>query len=102
MDFLVHGHTSGHLLVATSLGVAAVATMVIDVHVITSMPPPRLLLWVMTIFVRVFYMIIVHKRSSIQMLHSGMARFVRVVEHAALQQPTLVHQESNQSYHKQS
>ena len=85
MDFLVHGHTSGHLLVATSLGVATVATMVIDahVHVITSTPPPRLLLWAMTIFVRVFYMIIVHKRSSIQMLRYGMARFVRVVVHAA-------------------
>ena len=83
MELLVHVSTSGHLLVATSLEVVAVFTHIIDVHVImATLPTAHLLLWAMTIFVRVLLNMVRHV-SSIRMLNSGMARFVRVVAHAA-------------------
>ena len=82
MELVVHASTSGHLLVAYSLEVVTVSTQEIDVHVIMDTPTAHLLLWAMTIFVRVLLKALGHK-SSIQMLHSGMARFVRVVAHAA-------------------
>ena len=83
MELLVHVSTSGHLLVATSLEIVAVPIQDIDVHVIMATPPTaHLLLWAMTIFVRVLLKA-VGNLSSIQMLHSGTARFVRVVVHAA-------------------
>ena len=57
MDFLVHASTSGHLLVAILLEVVVVVTQTTDlgsVRVIMLMPTVHLLLWAMTIFVRVF------------------------------------------------
>ena len=87
MVLLVHVSTSGHLLVACSLDAVAAASQKIDVHVIMDTSTAHLLLWAVTIFVRV------HERSVIgmqmidfafiQMLNSGMARFVRVVAHVA-------------------
>ena len=86
MEFLVHASTSGHFLVACSLEIVAVTTMFINVRVIMATPSTHLLLWAMTIFVRV------HEQQVIgifigyiffQMLCSGMARFVRVVAHVA-------------------
>ena len=83
MELLVHASTSGHLLVACSLEIVAVTTQDFDVHVIMATPPTaHLLLSAMTIFVRVLLKAVMHL-SSIQMLHSGMARFVRVVARAA-------------------
>ena len=85
MELVVYASTSGHLLVACSLEVILMAVSfhdVGDVHV-TIAHTPRLLLWAMTIFVRVLQLREVNKVSSIQMPHSGMARFVRVVAHAA-------------------
>ena len=85
MELLVHVSTSGHLLVATSLEVAAVATQFINVHVIIVTPHPHLLLFAVTIFVRVRVQRVLIKGMlvSIHMLYSGMARFVRAVVHAA-------------------
>ena len=86
MDFLVHASTFGHLLVAGSLEILAVATQNIDVHVIMLTPTPHLLLWAMTTFVRVFKTTILQMETfaSIRMLHSGMAKFVRVVGYAVI------------------
>ena len=84
MELLVHASTSGHLIVACSLELAVV-TNLIDVHVIMATPPTaHLLLWAMTIFVRVHEqrVIGVGGFNSSHMLNSGMARFVRVVAHA--------------------
>ena len=53
MELLAHATTSGHLLVACSLEVVAVATQDFDVHVIMTTPTAHLLLWAMIIFVRV-------------------------------------------------
>ena len=84
MELQVHTSTSGHLLAACSLEVVAVSTQTIDVHVIMATLPPHLSLWAMTIFVRVHdQKVIGELTSSILMLHSGMARFVRVVVHVA-------------------
>ena len=84
MELLVHISTSGHLLVVHSLEVIAVAAQMFDVHVIMATPQtPHHLLWAMTIFVRVFKLGLIGSISSIQMLHSGMVRFVKVVAHAA-------------------
>ena len=55
----------------------------LDVHVIMATPTPHLLLWAMTISVRVFLLSHILNVSSIQMLCSGMARFVMVVAHVA-------------------
>ena len=83
MDFLVHANISGHLLVVGSLEILAVSTQNIGVHVIMLTPTPHLLLWAVTTFVRVFKMKLLMKTfTSIPMLHSGMARFVRVVGYA--------------------
>ena len=79
MELLVHASTSGHLLVVCTLKVATI--QIGYVHVIITTLIPRLLLWVMTIFVRVSLRAVM-QMSSIQMLHSGMGRFVRVVVHA--------------------
>ena len=54
MELLVHASTSGHLLAAFSQEVQAVATEDFDVHVIMGTPTAHLLLWAMTIFVRVY------------------------------------------------
>ena len=85
MELLVHASTSGHLLVACSLEVVAVVTNLIDVHVIMVIPLPHLLLWAMTIFVRVHVQRVfgVGLLISIHMLYSGREDFVRVVVHAA-------------------
>ena len=83
MELLVHASTSGHLLVACSLETVTVAIQDIDVHVTMATSTLHLLLWAMTIFVRAFKLSLVGQVSSIQMLSSGMARFVRVVAHAA-------------------
>ena len=54
MELLVHVSTSGHLLVACMQVVVAMDLgYVISVHVIMGTPTPHLLLWAMTIFVRV-------------------------------------------------
>ena len=82
MELLVHASTYGHLLVACSLEVVAVDTDTFNVLVIMVTPTAHLLLWAMTIFVRVLLNMLRHL-SFIQMLNSGMARFVRVVAHAA-------------------
>jgi len=83
MELLVYASTSGHLLVACSLGVVAVDTHIIDVHVIMATPPTaHLLLWAMTIFVRVL-LTTVGDLPFIQMLNSGTDRFVRVLAAAA-------------------
>ena len=84
MELLVHASTSGPLLAAGSLEVKAVATQDIDVHVIMVTPYPHLLLWAMTIFVRVHVQRVICGEGivSIHMLGSGMARFVRVVANA--------------------
>ena len=58
------------------------STQDIDVHVIMATLTPHLLLWAMSIFARVLLRAVGHI-YSIQMLHSGMVRFVRVVAHAA-------------------
>ena len=79
MELLVHVSTSGHLLVAYSL--QGITLHIINVHVTMVTLIPHLLLWAMTIFVRVLEA--VGQVSSIQMLHSGMVMFVRVVAHAA-------------------
>ena len=83
MELLVHASTSGHLLLAGSLEATLVTPQDVAVHVIMATPIAHLLLWAMTISVRVFYLRNVTNSSSIQMLHSGMARFVRVVAHVA-------------------
>ena len=54
-----------------------------DVHVIMAIVTAHLLLWAMTIFVRVSKLKFIGSFTSILMLCSGMARFVRVVAHAA-------------------
>ena len=54
---------------------------ILNVHVTMGTLIPHLLLWAMTIFVRVLEA--VGQVSSIQMLHSGMVMFVKVVAHAA-------------------
>ena len=85
MELLVHASTSGHLLVACSLEVVVVATHTFNVHVIMATPhTAHLLLCAMIIFVRVHEQRVlgVGGFNSIQMLKSGMARFVRVVAHA--------------------
>ena len=100
MELLVHISTSGHLLVACLQVVVAVALIhviynVCDVHVIMGTPTPHhLLLWVMTIFVRVLQhpiigMFIGISMASIPMLLSGMVRCVRVV--AAAVSSTILH-----------
>ena len=61
MELLVHASTSGHLLVACSLDVVAVASQKIDVHVIMDTSTAHLLLWAVTIFVRA------HEQSVIGM-----------------------------------
>ena len=87
MELLVHASTSGHLLVACTLEFKEVTTMFINVHVIMATPhTPHLLLWAMTIFVRVHEHRVIGSQIGdvlVQMLHSGMAIFVRVVAHAA-------------------
>ena len=85
MELLVHASTSGHLLVACSLEVAAVATHTFDVHVImATLPTAHLLLWAMTIYVRVHEhrVLGVAGFNSIHMLCSGREGVVRVVAHA--------------------
>ena len=88
MELLVHASTSGHLLVVCSLELTIRAdefgTEEINVRVMLATPTAHLLLWAMTIFVRV------HGRRILGGVHiasyqtlSGMARFVRVVAHAA-------------------
>ena len=55
LELPVHVSTSGHLLVACSQAVVAVALIqIFDIHVILGTPTPHLLLRAMTIFVRVF------------------------------------------------
>ena len=87
MELLVHVSTSGHLLVAFSLEIVTVATDFIDVHVIMATPPiAHLPLWAMTIFVRVKEQRVTGTYIGdvfLQVLCSGMARFVKVVAHAA-------------------
>ena len=83
MELLVHASTSGHLLLACSLEATLVTPQDVAVHVIMATATAHHLLWVMTISVRVFFLENVINTASIQMLHSGMARFVRVVAHAA-------------------
>ena len=81
MELLVHVSTSGHLLVVYTQEVP-IGTNIINVHVIMATPIAHLLLWVMTIFVRVFEQLgLLANESFCQMLCSGMARFVRVVAH---------------------
>ena len=86
MELLVHASTSEHLLVACSLDVVAASTENVDVHVIMNTATAHLPLWVATIFVRVHEQSVIGMLmidfASIQMLNSGMARFVRVVAHA--------------------
>ena len=91
MVLLVHASTSGHLLVACSLGITAVVNSATEtrasiVHVIMETPIPPHLLWAMTIFVRVHVQRVIGEGvieiAFIQMLNSGMVRFVRVVAHA--------------------
>ena len=86
MELLVHVSTSGHLLVAEWLEIILVGLGSMQdssVHVITAMCMAHLLSWATTISVRVFCLIMTIKVSCIQMLHSGMARCVRVVAHVA-------------------
>ena len=85
MELLVHVSTFGHLLAACSVEVVAVATHFLDVHVILVTPHPHLLLWAMTIFVRVHVQRVlgVGMLVSIHMLCSGMDGIVRVAAHAA-------------------
>ena len=84
MELLVHTSTSGHLLVACTLEIKAVASQDIDVHVIMVTPYPHLLLWATTIFVKVHIQRVfgVGIIVSIHMLYSGMEDVVRVVAHA--------------------
>ena len=104
MELLVHASTSGHLLVACLLEITAVvnpatATQASFAHVIMETLIPPLLLWAMTIFVRVHAQRVIGEGvieiASIQMLHSGMARFVRVVAHAA---SSTIHHGSPKTY----
>ena len=82
MELLVHVSTSGHLLVAC-LQAVALPIETISVRVIMGTPTPHLLLWAMTIFVRVLqHPVTGMSEASIPMLLSGMARFVRVVADA--------------------
>ena len=73
MELLVHVSTSGHLLVACMQVVVAVALIeVFDVHVIMGTPTPHLLLWAMTIFVRVLQQSIPGvSEASIRTIFSG-------------------------------
>jgi len=85
MELLVHVSTSGHLLVACIQAAVAVALIqIIDVRVIMGTHTPHLLLWAMTIFVRVLQHPVIGRPhiTSIPMPLSGMARFVRVVADA--------------------
>ena len=84
MELLVHVSTSGHLLMEPMQVVIAVALgHSFDVHVIMGTFTPHLLLWAMTIIVRVLQQpmngMSIISIASIPMLLSGMARFVRVV-----------------------
>ena len=91
MELLVHVSTSGHLLVAC-LQAVALPIETISVRVIMGTPTPHLLLWAMTIFVRVFLRSVIGMSigdASIPMPLSGMASFVRVV--AAAVSSTILH-----------
>ena len=99
MELLVHANTSGLLLVVRSLDVVAVAAQKVDVHVIMDTSTAHLLLWVVTIFVRVHIQSVLGMRmtdfASIQMLCFGMARFVRVVADVA---SSMIHHGSPRTY----
>ena len=84
MELLVHGSTSGLLLVAGSLELVPVVPNVIDVHMIMVILAPHLLLWAMTIFVKAHVLRMLWEGiASFQMLCSGMEGVVRVVAGAA-------------------
>ena len=83
MELLVHVSISGHLLVACTQ-VMLLITMVdlCNVRVIMGTLSDHLLLWEMTISVKVFSQPMITRSisfASLPMLLSGMARFVRVV-----------------------
>ena len=72
---------------ACSLDVVAVFIHILDVHVIMNISTAHFHLWVATIFVRVHELsvigVLMIDFTSIRMLWFEMARFVRVVAHAA-------------------
>ena len=81
---LTHGFPGSRKHIWTfASGLFTGAIEIFDVLVIMSTPTVHLLLWAMTTFVRVFMLSTAVKYTSIQMLYSGMVRFVRVVAHAA-------------------
>ena len=99
MELLVHASTSGLLLVVRSLDVVALPAQKVDAHVIMDTSTAHLLLWVVTIFVRVHIQSVlgmwIIDIASIQMLCFGMARFVRVVADVV---SSMIHHGSPRTY----